>query len=67
MSSSQNKNHPPKALIAPSILSADFAHLANDAKTVLDSGADWLHCDIMVILLAFSIGIAIILLYDRLD
>ncbi len=32
-------------LIAPSILSADFAHLADEAQAV--SGADWLHVDVM--------------------
>ncbi len=33
--------------IAPSILAADFAHLADEAKRVEDSGADWLHVDVM--------------------
>jgi ribulose-phosphate 3-epimerase len=32
-------------MIAPSILSADFAHLADQAAAV--SGADWLHVDVM--------------------
>jgi ribulose-phosphate 3-epimerase len=32
-------------MIAPSILSADFARLADEAKAV--SGADWLHVDVM--------------------
>ena len=32
-------------LIAPSILSADFAHLADEAAAV--TGADWLHVDVM--------------------
>jgi ribulose-phosphate 3-epimerase len=32
-------------LIAPSILSADFAHLADDVAAV--AGADWLHVDVM--------------------
>lgn len=32
-------------MIAPSILSADFAHLADEAAAV--SGADWLHVDVM--------------------
>ncbi|MEU0500780.1 ribulose-phosphate 3-epimerase [Nocardia sp. NPDC005998] len=32
-------------MIAPSILSADFAHLADEAKAV--HGADWLHVDVM--------------------
>jgi ribulose-phosphate 3-epimerase len=33
--------------IAPSILSGDFAHLADEAKRIEDSGADWLHVDVM--------------------
>ncbi|MGO4613949.1 ribulose-phosphate 3-epimerase [Nocardia sp. 2YAB30] len=32
-------------MIAPSILSADFAHLADEARAV--KGADWLHVDVM--------------------
>jgi ribulose-phosphate 3-epimerase len=35
----------PAPLIAPSILSADFAHLADEAAAV--EGADWLHVDVM--------------------
>ncbi|WP_154223867.1 ribulose-phosphate 3-epimerase [Marinicella rhabdoformis] len=34
-------------IIAPSILSADFARLGEDCQAVLDSGADWLHFDVM--------------------
>lgn len=33
--------------IAPSVLSADFAHLANDIARMEDGGADWLHIDVM--------------------
>jgi ribulose-phosphate 3-epimerase len=33
--------------IAPSILSADFARLAEDIRDVEQGGADWLHVDIM--------------------
>ena len=36
-----------KALIAPSILSADFNHLLEDIKKVEEAGADWLHFDVM--------------------
>jgi len=35
------------ALLAPSILSADFADLGNDIKTTAESGADWIHVDVM--------------------
>tara|TARA_B100001057_G_scaffold447751_1_gene487499 strand:+ start:2330 stop:3004 length:675 start_codon:yes stop_codon:yes gene_type:complete len=34
-------------IIAPSILSADFARLGEDSKNVLDAGADWIHFDVM--------------------
>jgi len=33
--------------IAPSILSADFAHLAEEVKKVSDAGADYIHIDVM--------------------
>ena len=36
-----------KIKIAPSILAGDFAHLANEAKRVELSGADYLHIDVM--------------------
>ena len=34
-------------LIAPSILSADFAHLGRETRKVIEAGADWLHFDVM--------------------
>ena len=34
-------------LIAPSILSADFAHLGDEVNAVLDAGADVIHFDVM--------------------
>ncbi len=34
-------------IIAPSILSADFASLGEESKSVIDSGADWIHFDVM--------------------
>ena len=34
-------------LIAPSVLSADFGHLAQDLEMINRSEADWLHIDVM--------------------
>ncbi|HSM68549.1 MAG TPA: ribulose-phosphate 3-epimerase [Xanthomonadales bacterium] len=36
-----------ETVIAPSILSADFARLGEDTQAVLDAGADWVHFDVM--------------------
>ena len=36
-----------KCLIAPSILSADFARLGEEVDNVLKAGADWVHFDVM--------------------
>ena len=36
-----------KPIISPSILSADFAYLANDIEMINGSEADWVHIDIM--------------------
>lgn len=34
-------------VIAPSILSADFARLGEEVKAVIEAGADWIHFDVM--------------------
>ena len=34
-------------LVAPSLLAADFGHLADEVANVEKNGADWLHLDIM--------------------
>lgn len=38
---------PHTPIIAPSLLAGDHANLAASARLVADSGAPWLHCDIM--------------------
>ena len=34
-------------IIAPSILSANFARLGDDVAKVVTAGADWIHFDVM--------------------
>lgn len=36
-----------QVLIAPSILSADFAKLGEEVRAIDDAGADWIHIDVM--------------------
>ena len=40
-------NAPAPIRIAPSLLAADFAHLADEVASVEAAGADWLHLDVM--------------------
>jgi ribulose-phosphate 3-epimerase len=37
----------PRTLIAPSILSADFARLGEEVRAIDEAGADWIHVDVM--------------------
>ena len=37
----------PGPLIAPSILSADFAKLGEEVRAIDEAGADWIHVDVM--------------------
>ena len=34
-------------VVAPSILSADFARLGEEVKAIDEAGADWIHVDVM--------------------
>ena len=36
-----------QSLIAPSILSANFARLGEEVNSVVHAGADWIHFDVM--------------------
>jgi ribulose-phosphate 3-epimerase len=38
---------PDKVLIAPSILSADFARLGEEVRAIDQAGCDWVHVDVM--------------------
>lgn len=42
-----NESTKSKYLIAPSILSADFACLGKEIESVIKAGADWIHFDVM--------------------
>jgi ribulose-phosphate 3-epimerase len=47
MSSFSPNFQPGQMLIAPSILSADFAHLGQELQRLETAGADWIHVDVM--------------------
>jgi ribulose-phosphate 3-epimerase len=38
---------PPPAIIAPSILSADFAALGKECSDLMSFGSSWIHIDVM--------------------
>ena len=37
----------PKAIVAPSLLSGDFAQLDRECSRMIEYGAGWLHLDVM--------------------
>jgi len=41
------KANEPMPIIAPSILSADFARLGEEVRAIDEAGADWIHIDVM--------------------
>lgn len=43
----QNAQNMPHIKVAPSIIAADFTHLADQVRAAEEGGADWLHVDVM--------------------
>jgi ribulose-phosphate 3-epimerase len=56
-----------KPIIAPSILSADFANLEREVKMINESEADWIHIDIMdgVFVPNISMGLPVVEAINR--
>src|SRR6476646_4991526 len=42
-----DRSSPGDIIIAPSILSADFARLGQEVRAIDDAGCDWIHVDVM--------------------
>ena len=42
-----NRSAPGDIIIAPSILSADFARLGEEVRAIDEAGCDWIHVDVM--------------------
>lgn len=47
MTNLELRSPPARPLVAASILSADFAHMADECRDVIEKGADLLHVDVM--------------------
>lgn len=45
--SSPQRTDPRMLIIAPSILTANFARLEEEVRSLESAGADWIHCDVM--------------------
>ena len=53
--------------IAPSILSADFAFLADEIKKIEAAGADWVHILTLWTVCSFLTLLLVLLSYKRLE
>jgi len=42
-----NRSAPGDIIVAPSILSADFARLGEEVRAIDAAGCDWIHVDVM--------------------
>ncbi len=47
LSAFDNQKQKDKAIVAPSVLSADFGHLDSEIEMINNSEADWFHIDVM--------------------